>query len=284
MKISERKVQEIGKSLLISLPKEWTTSLGVEKGMKVQVMIGEQGSLSIAPEFVEKKKQKEVTIRYDEHFQRRFFREYFDENEKITVRIDGMKPAEKKGLYIFIRRFMNTQIIEETRERIVIKCFRIEELSMSECVGRMFFLSLNMMDEIRDKEKMQELRDTMTRFYYMVVMQIRRFLSEGKYTKANQIPLILAMDMRMVAEKIQRIGELLCGMDRVDTISLQAARDYYRRSVEYFLNGSYEKALPLWHEYDKMVDNISRTAKAGRERDTFLQIVRYAKEISMLVR
>ena len=98
---------------------------------------------------------------------------------------------------------MNVQVIEESSSKIVVKCFRIDDLSMQECLKRIYFLTMNMIDEsLLSKNNLDEMEESLTRFYYMLVMQIRIFLNEGKFTNENQISLIEAMDYRMVGEKI----------------------------------------------------------------------------------
>jgi phosphate uptake regulator len=279
MKVTERNVQEIGKSFLVTLPKSWAKTLKIKKGSKLKMLVSESGSLSIAPEFVQKEKPKEVIISYDEHFNRRFFREYFGGNEKIIIKfIKKITENQRKKLYAFLKRFMNTQIIEETESKVIIKCFTINELSMDECLKRMYFLSLNLIDEIIGKNdgfKVKEIRDTMTRFYYMLIMQVRRFLSEGKFVSDKQIPIIRAMDLRMVAEKIQRLAEIIEHLDRKENIGL--IKDYYSKSFSYFINNDFEKALPLWQKAKSLQEKTKKDAN-------LMQLLRYSKEISMLVR
>ena len=79
MQIEERNVQEIGKSSLISLPKEWTRRLGVHKGSKLKILVADDGTLIIAPEIQVQKERKEAIIVYDDHFQRRFLENTFKE-------------------------------------------------------------------------------------------------------------------------------------------------------------------------------------------------------------
>ena len=104
MKIIERTLQEIGQSLLVTLPKQWTKTLKLKKGSTVKMLISEQGNLSIVPEFIQEVEEKEVTLPYDEHFPRRFFREYFFGYEKIIIlhkqEIGGKK---RKQLYSPLR-------------------------------------------------------------------------------------------------------------------------------------------------------------------------------------
>ena len=271
MKIIERSLQEIGKSLLVTLPSGWTKSSGLKKGSKIKIMVNDTGSLSIAPEFTKQEKKKETVIEYDESFKRRFFKEYFEGNEKISIKIEKISEKEKKQIYEFIKRFMNIQIIEENAGEIVLKCFRIDELSAVECLKRMYSLSLGMFEE---KTELDEIRDAITRFYYLLVMQVRRFLSEGKFADENQISLLRAMDIRMVAEKIQRVAEIL----EKNRVSDKEIKEYYSKAFNYFIEENFEKSLALWKEGNSLIK------KYEKKNNEISQIIRFGKEISMLVR
>ena len=78
MEIVQRSVQQIGSSYLISLPQPWVKALNIKKGTKLKIMTSDRGTLSISPEFIVEEKRKQSIIKYDEHFNRRFFREYCD--------------------------------------------------------------------------------------------------------------------------------------------------------------------------------------------------------------
>ncbi len=293
MKVIERNLQEIGKSLFISLPKEWTKLLKLHKGSSVKIIISDQGTLAIAPEFTKQEKKKESEINYDEQFKRKFFREYFEGNDKITIVIKNkLNDKDKKELYSFFKMFMNIQIIEEDPSKIVLKSFKIEDLSIEECFKRMYFLSINIIDEIgkNNKTAIKEMRDTMTRFYYMLVIQVRRFLDEGKYSKENQISLIRALDFRMAAEKVQRVAEISESIKNIkeeDIVKLgNIVKDYYSKATLCFINSNFEKALALWSE-EKIIKNKASKIKSQAEKESLESIVkisRYAKEITMLVR
>jgi phosphate uptake regulator len=299
MKVIERSVQEIGKSLLVTLPKGWADAMKIRKGSNVKMMVSDKGSLTIAPELNVKEDHLQVTLPFDEYFARRFFREYFHGNEKITFLLSkGVSEQERKKLSNLLSKFMNVQVIEETSAKVVIKCFKIEELSVDECMKRMFYLSLNLFDELRssnDKTKMNEMDDAITRFYYMLVMQIRRYLTEGKYAEQNQISLTRAMDFRMVAEKVERSADIVKASEYFSELDKEwlTVRDYYNRSVLSFLNKEYEKALGLMLEYQalakkylSLVDVAAKrkNIKIYRQYKDLLQILQYAREISMLVR
>jgi phosphate uptake regulator len=278
MKIIERNTQEIGKSLLISLPKPWTKAMGIKKGASLKIAVQDNGRLEIAPEFTKKEAKKDISIDYGKNFQRKFFREYFEGYENITINLSSS--SDKKEIHDFLKRFMNIQIIEESRDKIITKCFKINELSAQECLKRMHFLTLNMFDDLLEgKKPSSELRDAATRFYYMLVMQIRRFLDEGKFAEENQISLIRAMDLRMVAEKIQRIAELLAYTGKFNPKELDIGKDveeFYSKAFNYFILQDFAKSMPLWHESK----NISKKTK----NPELLSVLRLSREISGLVR
>lgn len=281
MKIIERNLQQIGQSFLISLPKDWTKVFKLHKGSKMKLIISEQGNLSIAPEFIQEQKRSEIAIPFDRYFKGRFFRAYFQGNEKITFlwRKEN-KQIERKELYEFLKLFMNVQIIEESTNKIVIKCFHIDELSIEECLKRMYFLSLTLFEEIgsgRDKDKVKEIRYTMIRFYYLLIMQIRRYLAEGKFIENNQISLLKAMDYRMVAEKIHRLGEILIQTTRgVNKSELEKVKNYYNKVFNCYLNDNFENSASLLFEMGKLEKEI--------QENNLAIILRYVKEICRLTR
>ena len=286
MKVIERSVQEIGKSLFVSLPKQWADNIKLTKQSKLKMFIEDNGTLFIAPFENLKNRNKNCEIKYDLNFKRRFFKVYFENPESISVLIkQPLTSKERKDLSEFLNYFMNIQIIDETKEKIVIKIFTINELSIEECAKRMHFLSLNLFDNILENKSKstQEIRDNMTRFYYMLVMQVRRFLEEGKYAEKNQISLIRAMDLRMVAEKIQRIGESLSEINLLNNESKQLIKnveDYYTRTFRYFTNNDFDKASELWDEGKKLLEKCEK-----KNLDLNIKnVIRFTKEIGMLVR
>ena len=105
-------------------------------------------------------------------------------------------------------------------------------------------------------------------------MQIRRFLSEGKYTEENQISLIKAMDYRMIAEKIERISGVLLNLKK-DSYLVQI-KEFYSDSFNYFINEEFDKSLGLLKQEKILLNKI-------KNKD-LLEILKYAKNIGMLIK
>lgn len=286
METIERNLQEIGRSLFVSLPKSWTNLFQLKKGSKVKMTIKENGNLIISNEYEKKARSKELEIDYDKYFKRMFFREYFKGYERITINITRqITTEERKNIYEFLKRFMSVQIIEENEKKIVIKSFRIEELTIDECIKRLYFLSLGMLEEItenNDKTMIKEMRDNMTRFYYLLVMQIRRYLEEGKFASENQISLIRAMDYRMVSEKMQRIGEIASNIDKTNKNEknlLKNIKGLYSKTSLAFIHEKFDKVSDIQDNLEK----ISRSIPKNTNQE-ILSILRKTKEISSMIR
>ena len=275
--MKERKLQEIGKSLLVTVPKEWANTLRLKKGSTVRMSVADNGALLIAPEFTGKVENRKVSIPFDVSGERRFFREYFSGAQEITLNIKERPDSDARS---FLRTFMNVQLVEESKDKLVVKCFPIDELTIDECLSRMFFLSLNLFDDAiasAPKDVRNATEESLTRFYYLLVMQIRCFLSEGRFARA-QISLIRAMDMRMVAERIERIADILKRLDvkRSEIGELQDTKKFYKQAFGCFRECNFNDAVPLWAA-ERELRKYIKSPHAST-------IVRLAKEISSFVR
>jgi len=167
--MKERKLQEIGKSLLVTVPKSWADELNLRKGSPVRMSVTDRGALMISPEFVSAKERKGARIAFDASGERRFFREYFGGADRIII---DLKERARADLQSFLGGFMNVQVVEESEKRVVIKLFPVDEFSMEECLARMHFLSLGLFDEAA-KGSAYAVRDSLegslTKFYYLLV-------------------------------------------------------------------------------------------------------------------
>ncbi len=299
----DRKLQEIAGSLLVTVPKDWADKLHLKKGSVVHLTTLDNGVLAISPEIIKKDMKMESSIEYDPYFPRRFLREYFLGNEKITVYYskktkentkENQKTAAKQETYRMLKKFMNVQVIEETDDKIVVKCFKIDELSIKECLNRMHHLCMSLFDEEISSESIIELDTNIIRFYYLLVMQVRRYIDEGKFTEHNSLTLIAALDCRMVAEKIRTISELL---KEIRTTHLEDVlinvKKFYSDCFYAFNNGTVEKAVHLHDEEKRIVENLlsleessykKKDCKAVSTIKDLRTIVKYARSIAMLTK
>jgi len=275
-KVHERRLQRIGQSLLVTLPKPWVDAFRLRKGATVRMLVSERGSLTISPGFVERAAPGPIVVPYDTTFQRAFFRAYFAGPTTIRIRFpSNAKATDRRAVHEFLRQFLNIHVTEENTTHIVVSCFRIEDLGIETCLRRMHLLSLSMIDESvagRDRATIDDMERSLTQHYYLLVLLIRRFLTDGEYTKGDTLTLVRAMDMRMVAEKIERIADIIKKAQRMDRADLRAFRGWYATAFTAFINERFEDAARL-----------SGTAKRG-EDSTLERMREQARGIAMLVR
>ncbi|WP_136687914.1 phosphate signaling complex PhoU family protein [Halorhabdus amylolytica] len=136
-----RKVQQLGPSTLaMTLPADWTSENGVQKGDEVTLRIGGKGMLTVFPESVDSGKS-EATIHVStldaDSVERAIVAQYVLGRRVIHVEADEGKTLPSShinAVYNAETQLMGLGVIEETPRRIAIRCsvdpgdFRLENL------------------------------------------------------------------------------------------------------------------------------------------------------------
>ena len=296
MKKIERKLQEISKSLLLTLPAEWARQFKLKKGSTVEVAVADDGFLRIAPVLKEKHVVKRALIDYDSALLRRFFREYLAGNEFITIR--NVKSADKKALLDFIQNnLMNVEIVEETKDKIVVQNFKLENITINSCFKRMYFIVKGMYDDLLagDKSDIKDKDKSVAKFYYMLVRLVRQSMEQSRFLMEQELEPIEIVDYRLAAEKIERIGDLL-----KDLSDLKYAKDvenygkdvkkYVDEAVLAFLSKDFDKAVQLWKSKSAMNKKYFALKKKKKDKQDmealycFYLIFLHASSLASLVR
>ena len=283
MKIHERKLQEISGSILVSLPKKWADQYHLKKGGRIQ--IGEAGNkLQIAPKIEHEHKKSREVIEYDANFIRRFFRLYLKGVDEIVIKKNtSFSKKEKEEVQTALNRFMNVQIIEDQADKIVAQNFDITDLTIKQCLKRMFFLTKNMFTGIfGEAEDIETIDASLHKFYFLLVRLIRKDLDEGLYVEKN-MHLIRYMDYRMVGEKIERIGDILKKIasenkDKKIIEQLKFIEKNYDNAFNAFVKEDFETAIEIWN---KRTELNKKFPEANQE---IKQIYRFTIEISKFIR
>jgi phosphate uptake regulator len=127
--MESRKVQRLGPSTLaMTLPAEWTRANGVEKGDEVSLRIGDKGTLTVLPESVQSEESEAVIHAAGldaKALERAIVAQYVLGRRIIHVDAgdDGMLDSEHiNAVYTAETQLMGLGVIEETPERIAIRC------------------------------------------------------------------------------------------------------------------------------------------------------------------
>ena len=124
-----RKVQQLGPSTLaMTLPADWTSANGVEKGDEVSLRVGDQGMLTVFPESVDAG-DSEATIYVStldaDAVERAIVAQYVLGRRVIHIEADEgetLASAHINAVYNAETQLMGLGVIEETPQRIAIRC------------------------------------------------------------------------------------------------------------------------------------------------------------------
>jgi phosphate uptake regulator len=124
-----RKVQRLGPSTLaMTLPAEWASEHNVEKGDEVSLRIGGKGTLTVMPESVQTEESEAIIYAENldaEAVERAIVAQYVLGRRIIHVEAgeDGtLKSEHINAVYNAETQLMGLGVIEETPERIAIRC------------------------------------------------------------------------------------------------------------------------------------------------------------------
>ena len=206
-----RKIQRTGGSTYtISLPKEWVGEQ-VEPGQSVQLeKINGKINIDLSDK-EEKPRQKVVLDAPDELeiLKRDIVGLYLNGVESIKIKY--IKDVEK------IKRFITEVLIGVEITRVendsleIRNFFRSEDLSGRNGLRRMDSTVKSMMDDVdSNPERVREMEDVLDKYYIMLLRQLvlsQRNVNVGKKLEVEEN--LKAMDYRLIAKSIERIGDHL---------------------------------------------------------------------------
>ena len=124
-----RKVQRLGPSTLaMTLPAEWASEQSVEKGDEVSLRMGSKGTLTVMPESVQKEESEAVIHAQNldaDSVERAIVAQYVLGRRVIHVEVESggtLDSAQINAVYNAETQLMGLGVIEETPERIAIRC------------------------------------------------------------------------------------------------------------------------------------------------------------------
>lgn len=208
-KSSYRRIVRIGNSSYVSLPKKWVEDKGLEQGGLLSVEQLDEGLL-IKP--VSGRDHAPVKVRLlDSATARDVISAYLSGYEVIEV----TKPAKDftESLHKLLNLLVGLEIVEESKERIVLQCFVKEGydvrsvLSRMDTVSRSMYLDAAKGLEEGDPELLESVRsrdDRLDRLYFLAVRLIRSLAISSSLSSRERVFLV---DARLAAKILEEIGD-----------------------------------------------------------------------------
>jgi phosphate uptake regulator len=215
-----RRLQKIGSSILVSLPKEWIDANNLEKSNQVEIETN-QNNLSIRTQ-LSKRPSKEIEISYP-----------LPKGESIVptitgayllgfdiIKIIGKLPisiSDRESVRGSMRRLVGMEIIDEDATKIAVQ-FLLDETSVNpqNILKRMSSIALGMFSEVvlslesGDKTNLEtiENRDAeINRQYFLLVRLIRSTIMDTRLAGIFNLENIDILDYRIAANTLEIAGD-----------------------------------------------------------------------------
>ena len=215
-----RRLQRIGSSILVSLPKEWVDANNLDKGNQVEIETGHD-SISISAN-KENRPTKELVISYplpkEENIVADITGAYLLGYDIIQINSKSFVPVEdREKIRNSMRRLVGMEIIEEDASHINMQ-FLLDAttLNPAKILKRMSSIALGMYDDASnglisyDKSNLQTLsnRDVeVNRQYFLLVRLIRSTLVDKRLANVFNLENIDILDYRVAANLLENGGD-----------------------------------------------------------------------------
>ena len=215
-----RRLQRIGSSILVSLPKEWVDVNNLDKGSQVEIETG-QDSVSISAN-KETRPTKELVISYplskEENIVANITGAYLLGFDIIVINSKSIIPGkDREEIRNSMRRLVGMEIIEEDASHINMQ-FLLDAttLNPSKILKRISSIALGMYDDVLnglisdDKSNLQTLsnRDVeVNRQYFLLVRLIRSTLVDKRLSNVFNLENIDVLDYRVAANVLENAGD-----------------------------------------------------------------------------
>jgi len=217
-----RRLQRIGSSILVSLPKEWVVANNLDKSNEVELETG-QDTISISAN-KEMRPTKELVISYplpkDENIVADITGAYLLGYDIIQITSKSIIPGEdREKIRNSMRRLVGMEIIEEDASNINMQ-FLLDATTLNpeKILKRMSSIALGMYDDVSnglildDKSNLQTLskRDVeVNRQYFLLVRLIRTTLVDKKLANVFNLENIDILDYRVAANLLENAGDTI---------------------------------------------------------------------------
>ncbi len=215
-----RRLQRIGSSILVSLPKEWVDANNLDKGSQVEIETG-QDTVSISAN-KETRPTKELVISYplpkEENIVADITGAYLLGYDVIKINSKSIVPGEdREKIRNSMRRLVGMEIIEEDASHINMQ-FLLDATTLNpeKILKRMSSIALGMYDDTTnglisdDKSNLQTIsnRDVeVNRQYFLLVRLIRSTLVDKRLASAFNLENIDVLDYRVAANLLETAGD-----------------------------------------------------------------------------
>jgi phosphate uptake regulator len=279
-----RRLQKIGSSILVTLPKEWVDANNLKKSSEIEIETS-QNSLSITAN-KDTRPSKEVVISYplpkEENIVADITGAYLLGYDIIKIKGKTSIPIEdREKIRESMRRLVGVEIVEEESSSITIQ-FLLDATSLNpeKILKRMSTIAIGMFNETveglvsQDKTNLQTMsnRDIeINRQYFLLVRLIRRTMVDRRLASVFNLENIDILDYRIAANLLEVAGDTI--VELADLISnttvskielkkiyniVKDTENIYKKSIDAFIANDRLLAIDAIKLYRNLLGQISK--------------------------
>ena len=147
-----RKIQKIGNTLYVSIPKSWTNDLLLKHGEKVKLVTQQDGSISIYPK-AEDNQLREITLNVtskssSQSLKRGIIAAYLDGFDTIELKTETTFTEDQhESIRKTISSLFGLEVIEVTGNTMIIVCLLKQTMPVNKAITRIHNVILSMFSE-----------------------------------------------------------------------------------------------------------------------------------------
>ena len=280
-----RRLQKIGSSILVSLPKEWVDANKLDKSAQVELETG-QNSISITAN-KDQKPSKEVEISYplprEENIVADITGAYLLGYDIIKIKGKTSIPIQdRENIRESMRRLVGVEIVEEDASNINIQ-FLLDATSLNpeKILRRMSTIALGMFNETLnalisdDKSNLQTLQNRdaeINRQYFLLVRLIRSTMVDQRLANVFNLENIDILDYRVAANILETAGDTIVELGNLlskTSVSkndlkkiysiVKGIEDIHKKSINAFIENNRFLAIDsikLYKEYQNKISEF----------------------------
>ena len=280
-----RRLQKIGSSILVSLPKEWVDAHNIGKGSQVQIETAENSLSITAGEG--KKMSKEIEIEYplpnEENIAANITGAYLLGYDVITIRGKStISVKDREVIRESMRRLVGMEILDEDASNVNGQ-FLLDETSLNpeKIFKRMSSIALGMFNETLsalrtdDKTNLQTIPnrdDEINRQYFLLVRFIRSTMVDRRLAGIFNLENIDILDYRIAGNILETAGDTIVDLSKSiseTSLSISDQKKIYdiakdietiqKKSIDAFITNNRSLAIESIKLHIQYQNKISKT-------------------------
>ncbi|MGI0041693.1 MAG: PhoU domain-containing protein, partial [Nitrosopumilaceae archaeon] len=316
-----RRLQKIGSSILVSLPKEWIDANKLEKSDEVELETG-TNSISITLSG-DQRSYKEVIISYpvakEENIIANITGAYLLGYDIIKIKgTSTISGDDREKIRTSMRRLVGMEIVEEDSSNVIMH-FLLDATTLSpeKILKRMSSIALGMFRDTlntlisEDKTVLQTIAnrdDEIDRQYFLLVRLIRSTMVDAKLANALNLENIDILDYRIAANLLEAAGDTIVELAKsISELALmknefkkiydtaQYIEEIHKKSIEAFIENNRSlaiEAIKLHRSYQKRSTEVRSSLEPKKQASielidlvyTFEKIARCWADVADLVK